>query len=92
MYFEFIPHVQGRPSLSHMHKRCVTHPHRCICIGESWSSFHTHILVEVISSLLDGDGAAFLVMCLGLLGAVSWWSILDETSWGLCDTCGKLKL
>ena len=42
---------------------------------------HTHF-VEAFSSLLDGDGAAFLVLRLGLLGAAPWWSILDETSWG----------
>ena len=71
MYFEFIPHMQGRPVLSHMHRRCVTHPHRCLYIGETRSSFYTHILVEEISSLLDGDGVAFLVLRLGLLGAAS---------------------
>ena len=31
---------------------------------------------------MDGDGAAFLVLRLGLLGAAPWWSILDETYWG----------
>ena len=82
MYFEFIPHVQGRHDLSHMHKRCVTHPHRCLYTGETWSSFYTHNWWRHFSSLLDGDGAAFLVLRLGLLGATSLWSILDETSWG----------
>ena len=38
--------------------------------------------MEAFSSPLDGDGAAFLVLRLGLLGAASWWNILDETSWG----------
>ena len=70
MYFEFIPHVQGRPDLSHMHKRCVTHPHRCLYIGETGVYF-THILVEAFPSLLDGDGATFLVPRLGLLGVAS---------------------
>ena len=84
MYFEFIPHVEGRPVLSHMHKRCVTPPHRCLYIGETWNHF-THNLWRHFSSLLDGDGATFLVPHLGLLGASSGWSILDETSW-VCVT------
>ena len=42
---------------------------------------HTH-LVEAFSSLFDGDGATLMVLRLGLLGAASWWSILDEMSWG----------
>ena len=91
MYFEFIPHVQGRLGLSHMHKRCVTHHHKWLYIGETWSSFDTHF-VEAFSSFLDGAGAAFLILRLGFL----WCNILAERSWwdvlGLCDTCGKLTL
>ena len=75
MYFEFIPHVQGRPDLSHMHKRCVTHLQRCLFIGETWISLYTQC-VEVFFFSLDGDGAVFLVLHLcgvffmGRLGVV----------------------
>ena len=44
--------------------------------------------VEAFSSLLDGDGATFLVLRLGSLGAASWWSILNEMSWGCVTHVG----
>ena len=47
--------------------------------------FIIHTMCGGIFFSLDGDGVAFLVLRLGLLGAASLWSILDETSW-VCVT------
>ena len=41
---------------------------------------YTQNLWRHFSSPLDGDGAMFLVLRLGHLGAVPWWSFLNETS------------
>ena len=87
MSFEFIPHVQGRHVLSHMHKRCHTPPQMPIYWRDLEFILDTHF-VETFSSLLDGDGAVFLVLPLGLLGAASWWSILDESPWGCVTHVG----
>ena len=47
--------------------------------------FNIHTMCGGMFCSLDGDGAAFLVLRLGLLGVASLWSILDKTSW-VCVT------
>ena len=67
----------------------VSHTPKDAYILERLGVHFTHtFFVEAFSSLLDGDGALFLVLCLGLLRAASWWSILDETSWGCVTHVG----
>ena len=69
--------------------RDVSHTPTDAYIFERLGVHFTHtFLAEAFSSLLDGDGAVFLVLCLGLLGAASWWSIIDETSWGCVTHVG----
>ena len=63
---------------------CHTPPKMPIYWRDLEFILHTH-LVEAFSSLLDCDGAVFLVLHLGLLNAPSWSNILDETSW-ICVT------
>ena len=62
--------------------RNVPHTPKDVYIFEILGFNYTQNLWRHFSSPLDGDGATFLVLRLGLLGATSWWSILDEMSWG----------
>ena len=50
--------------------------------------FIIHTMCGGIFFSLDGDGAAFLVLRLRLLGAASLWSILDGMSWGCVTYVG----
>ena len=63
--------------------RDVSHTPKDAYILNRLGVHFTHtFFVEAFSSHLDGDGAAFLVLRLGLLGAAFSWSILDGMSWG----------
>ena len=62
--------------------RDVPHTPTDVYILDILGDHYTHNLWRNFTSLLDSDGAKFLVLCLGFLGAVFWWSFLDEMSWG----------
>ena len=64
--------------------RDLSHRQRCLYIGETWSSLYTHFFFLGIFFSLGWRWSNIL----GSAFRASWWSILDETSWGCVTHVG----